>query len=72
MTKLLKKAFEQASRLPDNLQDEVALQLLEEVEGELRWDATLAGSQDQLAKLADEALAEFRAGRTRKMGFDEL
>ena len=72
MTKLLKKAFEQASQLPDSLQDEVALQLLEEVEGELHWDATLAGSQDQLAKMADKALEDFKAGRTRKMGFDEL
>ncbi|HSF39100.1 MAG TPA: hypothetical protein VLT87_04855 [Thermoanaerobaculia bacterium] len=72
MTKLLKKAFEQASQLPEELQNEVALQLLEDVEGERRWDATLASSPDQLEKLADRALEEFRAGRTRKMGFDEL
>ena len=29
------------------------------------WDRQFAESQDQLAKLADEALAEHRAGKTR-------
>jgi len=72
MTRLLEKAFEQAERLPQILQDEVAEQLLEDIEGELKWDNTLAESQDKLAKLADQALEEYRAGRTKKMGFDEL
>jgi hypothetical protein len=30
-----------------------------------RWDAALDYSQDALARLADEALNEHRAGRTR-------
>lgn len=72
MTELLRKAFEQASRLPDRLQDEVAQELLEDIEGEVLWDDTLARSQDQLEKMADRALEAFRAGRTRKAGFDEL
>jgi hypothetical protein len=72
MTELLKKAFEQASRLPDRLQDEVAQELLEDIDGEVQWDDTLARSKDKLEKMADRALQEFRAGRTRKAGFDEL
>ncbi len=72
MTELLRKAFEQASRLPDRLQDEVAQELLEDIEGETLWDDTLARSHDQLEKMADRALQEFRAGSTRKAGFDEL
>lgn len=72
MTELLKKAFEQASQLPDRLQDEVAQELLEDIEGEILWDDTLTRSQDQLEKMADHALQELRAGRTRKAGFDEL
>jgi hypothetical protein len=72
MTELLKKAFEQASQLPDRLQDEVARQLLEDIEGDLLWDDTLTRSQDQLEKMADRALQELRAGRTRKGGFDNL
>ncbi|MCK4605273.1 MAG: hypothetical protein KAU41_11405 [Deltaproteobacteria bacterium] len=72
MTELLSKAFEQAVKLPQTLQDEIAEQLLEDIEGELKWDETLAKSHDKLAKLADQALKEFKTGRTQKMGFDEL
>ncbi|HEX4963420.1 MAG TPA: hypothetical protein VF173_21500 [Thermoanaerobaculia bacterium] len=72
MTRLLAKAFEEASRLPDTLQDELAETLLDDLEGEEKWDATLAGSLDKLDKLADKALEDYRAGRTQKMGFDEL
>jgi hypothetical protein len=41
MTRLLETAFERASRLPGGLQDELAAQLLEDIEGELKWDETL-------------------------------
>ena len=30
-----------------------------------QWDQQFAGSQDQLAQLGDEALAEYRADKTR-------
>ena len=30
-----------------------------------QWDQQFAGSQDQLAQLGEEALAEYRAGKTR-------
>ncbi len=72
MTSLLTKAFEEASRLPDKLQDELAEKLLEDLEGEKKWDATLASSLEVLDKLADKALKDYEAGRTKKMGFDEL
>jgi len=72
MTRLLEKVIEEASRLPETLQDEIAERLLEDIHGEEQWDETLARSADALEKLADRALAEFRAGRTKKMGFDEL
>ena len=72
MTRLLAKALEEASRLPETLQDEIAERLLDDIHGEEQWDETLARSADALEKLADRALADFRAGRTKKMGFDEL
>ena len=72
MTKLLAKAFEEASKLPQNLQEEVAERLLEDIAGEAKWNATLARNQDKLERLADKALEEYRAGRTVEMGFDEL
>ncbi len=72
MTELLTQAVEEASKLPSELQDELARQILEDLIGESRWEQTLVRSQDQLEKLADQALAELRAGRTLEMGFDEL
>ena len=72
MTRLLTKAFEEASRLSEVDQDEIAMRLLEEIEGEDHWDDTLAKSPDLLERLADKALGDFKAGRTKKMGFDDL
>ncbi len=72
MTKLLAEAFERASALPEELQDEVARQLLEELAWEARWGQTLAESGDAVDRMAEEALREYRAGKTQEMGFDEL
>ncbi len=70
MTKALKKAFEAASKLPEAEQDALAAAILEELASERRWDELFERSADTLAKLANEALAEDRAGRTRPL--DEL
>jgi len=72
MTKLLSDAFKQASKLPENLQDELAQTLLDELAWEARWDQALADSSDKLDQMAGDALKDYRAGRTREMGFDEL
>ncbi|ODS32850.1 MAG: hypothetical protein SCARUB_02009 [Candidatus Scalindua rubra] len=72
MTKLLSKAFEKAKNLPENIQDEIAKNLLEDIEGELKWNDTLKKSKEKLEKMASKALENFRAGRTHKKGFDEL
>ena len=72
MTKLLTHAFKKASRLSEDLQDQLAQELLEEMEGETRWDQTLADSQETLERLAEQAEQEFRAGKTKEMGFDDL
>jgi len=62
MTKLLEKAFTEASKLPQHEQDLLARQLLADLASERRWSEAFANSQDQLGKLANEALAEFDAG----------
>ncbi len=67
MTRALKKAFEAASRLPEGEQDALATVILAELESEQRWDELFQHSADTLAKLAKEALAEDRAGRTRPL-----
>jgi hypothetical protein len=72
MTKLLAQAFEKASELPENLQDELARELLDGLTWEARWGATLAQSADALDDMAEQAIKDHRAGRTKEMGFDEL
>jgi len=67
MTKLLQKAFDEASKLPEGEQDELGRLLLEELASERRWEELFAGSHDLLADLADKALAEHHAGRTEKL-----
>jgi hypothetical protein len=72
MTKVLKKAFEAASRLPDREQDDLGAAILEELDADERWEAACARSQDALERLADEALEEHRAGRTEALDLDAL
>ncbi len=69
MTKLLQKAFDTVSALPDSAQDEVAAIILKELDSEERWAEAFAKSQDKLASLADEALEEFKRGETQPLNF---
>jgi hypothetical protein len=70
MTKLLQKAFEEASRLPEEDQDSFAEALLSDLASEKRWAASFAKSQDKLAVLAKEALIEFKQGKTKRIEED--
>ena len=72
MTKLLEKALIEVHKLPSEQQDFIATVILETLEAERRWDKSFAESQDLLAKLAEEARAEIKAGRVKKMGINEL
>ena len=72
MTELLEKAFRLASKLPQDLQDQLAAELLQELADEQRWDETLAESAPDLERLADQALEEYRRGSTIEQGIDEL
>jgi len=53
--------------LPPEEQDAVASLILEEIESEKRWDDVFAGSQEQLAQLAGQAIAEYKAGKTQPL-----
>lgn len=64
MTKLLEKAFSEASKLPEQEQNAIAEIMLAELASEQRWNDLFASSQDLLAELAEEALVEHRAGKT--------
>ena len=64
MTQILERALAQASFLSDTEQDSIGMLILEAIEDERLWDYQFANSQDELAKLADEALAEHKAGKS--------
>jgi ABC-type cobalamin transport system ATPase subunit len=67
MIELLEQAFEKASRLPKLEQELLASRLLAELATEDAFDQALARSGEQLARMAQAALAEHRAGLTQEL-----
>ena len=72
MTDLLKKAFDAASRLPENEQDAVAEWLLAELRSEGEWEQRFVRTQDALALLAREALIEHKSGESEELDPNSL
>ena len=72
MTKMLEKAFKEASRLSEIEQNALAKWLLEELEEDKKWDKVLAESESTLDKLADEALDTHKQGKTKPLSIDDL
>ncbi len=72
MTQLLKRAYAEVAQLPEPDQDAIALLILEELEDERKWQKSFAQSPDALAQLAEEALAEHRAGLTQPLDPETL
>ena len=64
MTQLLEKVVEELRKLPPAEQDALAAVLLRELASEHRWNNLFADSQETLARVAEDALAEYRAGKT--------
>ncbi|MEM8777894.1 MAG: hypothetical protein AAGF26_03290 [Cyanobacteria bacterium P01_G01_bin.49] len=74
MTQLLQKAFQEAQKLSEALQDELAQQLLSDIENELKWQETLKDPNlnlDIIRELAQSALIEDQEGKTEEKGFGE-
>jgi len=73
MGKLLEQAIEEAHKLSDEEQEAIGAWLLAEIESELRWDELFSRPPSEaLRRMADEALAEHRAGRTLPLDPDRL
>ena len=72
MTKALDQALAEASKLPADKQDALAEAIRAEIRADEDWNTTFAGSQDVLERLADEALADHRAGRTKPLDPDKM
>jgi hypothetical protein len=64
MTTLLNQAFSEASKLQQTEQNLLAQWILEVLHSDQVWDNLFARSQDALAELAQEALLEYRQGKT--------
>ncbi|WP_107671189.1 hypothetical protein [Cyanothece sp. BG0011] len=73
MTDLLTEAFKKAQNLPEDIQNELAKQLIQDIESEYQWQETLEKPQSSfLDKLAKKAINESLQGKTKKIGFDEI
>ena len=72
MTTKLQKAVSAIEILPEDEQDAIADWLLAELDSERRWDDLFARSAGLLEKMAQEALAEHKAGRTRELDPEKL
>ena len=68
----LELAFAEIEKLPPTEQNEFAAWILEELHSEQRWAKLFAESSDLLSHLADEALAEHKAKKTKKLNPETL
>lgn len=66
MTANFTQLLEKAATLPDVIQEEIALQWLDDIENELQWQATLQQPQPKLEQLALAALQQAKQGKTIK------
>ena len=64
MTPLLEQAYSRIAQLSEGEQDSIATLILDEIEDEAQWSQKFAASQDLLSRMAAQALAEYREGKT--------
>jgi hypothetical protein len=67
MPQLMDQALREVAKLPAPEQDALAASLLEELVSEQRRSKSFETSQDALANLAEEALAEYGVGKTKSL-----
>ena len=72
MTERLEQAIAQLQTLSTDQQDAIATLILAELEEEKRWNDSFTRSPNLLAKLAAEAMAEHRLGKTQELELETL
>jgi hypothetical protein len=72
VSELLERAFAEASKLSESEQDLLASRLLAELGAEDAFDRVIAESTERLARFAEEAIAEHRAGLTEELDPERL
>ena len=68
----LELVFAEIEKLPPDEQNEFAAWILEELHSEQRWAKLFNKTGDLLSHLADEALEEHKAKKTKKLDPDTL
>ena len=68
----LELAFSEIEKLSPAEQKEFAAWILEELHSDERWSKLFANSGDILSQLADEALADHKAKKTKKLNPETL
>jgi hypothetical protein len=64
---IFKQAIEKASELPADQQDAIGSLILFELEDEAKWAKSFENSQEELGRMAEQALKEFAEGKTDDM-----
>lgn len=72
MTELLEQAISKIRTLSPDQQETLATIILEEIEEEKQWEQSFTRSPDLLAKLAAEAMTEYRQGKTKELDPETL
>jgi len=73
MGELLERAIEEAHKLSDDEQETIGAWLLAEIESERRWEELFSRPPSEaLNRMAEEALEDFRGGRTSPLDPDLL
>ncbi len=70
MTQALENVIAMIRRQPEADREALAALMLQEMESDRRWDELFARPESQtlLERMADQAIAEIKAGRSRRLG----
>jgi hypothetical protein len=71
MGEMMKRLIEETAKLPPEEQEQWAATWLQELEDELGWERRFREHPEVLERLAEEARAEHKAGRTVPLDFDK-
>ena len=65
MRELLSEAIKRIEKLPDDLQDEIAKQIMDDIENERNWRDALSKPQKKIERLAEKALLKTNAKKAK-------
>ncbi len=72
MATLKDRVLKEIAKLPEDAQNAVWMQILEDIEGERRWDEAFEKSQEKLSKLASKARANIQVGKRKELNLGDL